>query len=119
MALDLAHRHAARVQAENLLVKAVEPGLALGDQQWLEAAGPVAWHSDVDLAVVGQDRLRAGAVAAVAATAAGRIALLVAKMLAQLRTKRPLNQRLLQLLEKPVRTSEVFRLLIVSKQLIQ
>ena len=64
-----------------------------------------------------QDRLRAGAVAAVTAAAAGRVPLLVAKMIAQLRTKRPLNQRLLQLLEKSVRTCEVFRLLIVSKQL--
>jgi NAD(P)-dependent dehydrogenase (short-subunit alcohol dehydrogenase family) len=67
----------------------------------------------------GQDRLRAGPVAAIAAAAAGRVPLLVAKMIAQLRTKRPLNQRLLQLLEKPVRTCEVVRLLIVSKQLIQ
>src|SRR5437870_1741190 len=40
-------------------------------------------------------------------------------MIAQFRAKRPLNQRLLQLLEKPLRTREVFRLLIVSKQLIQ
>src|SRR5215212_7832046 len=119
MPLDLAHGHAARVQAENLLVKAVEPGLTLGDQQRLEAAGPVAWHRNVDLAILGQDRLRAGPVAAIAAAAAGRIALLVAKMLAQFRTKRPLNQRLLQLLEKTVRACEVLGLLIVSKQLIQ
>ena len=69
--------------------------------------------------VLGQDRLRAAPVAAIAAAPASRVPLLVAKMIAQLRTKRPLNQRLLQLLEKPVRTSEVFRLLIVSKQLIQ
>ena len=71
------------------------------------------------LPVLGQDRLRAGPVTAIAAAAASRVPLLVAKMIAQLRTKRPLNQRLLQLLEKPVRTCEVFRLLIVSKQLIQ
>jgi hypothetical protein len=34
-------------------------------------------------------------------------------MIAQLRAKRPLNQRLLQLLEKPVRACEVLGLLIV------
>src|SRR5215216_2171109 len=119
MPLDLAHRHAARVEAQNLIVEAVETGLALGDQQRLEAAGPVAWHRDVDLAVLGQDRLRAGAVAAIAAAAAGRVSLLVAKMIAQFRSKRPLNQRLLQLLEKPVRACEVLGFLIVSKQLIQ
>jgi hypothetical protein len=49
MPLDLAHRHAARVKAQNFVVEAVEPRLALGDQQWLEAAGPVARHGDVDL----------------------------------------------------------------------
>src|ERR1700730_4711965 len=93
----------------------LEPRLALGDQQRLEAAGPVARDRDVDLAIIGQDRLRAGAVAAVAAATAGWIALLVAEMLAQLRSQRPLDQRLLQPLEKPVRTRQVFRLLIVSK----
>jgi hypothetical protein len=39
--------------------------------------------------------------------------------IAQLRTKPPLNQRLLRPLEKPVRTCGVFRLLIVGKPLIQ
>ena len=82
MALDLADRHAARVEAEEYLVKAVEPGLALGDQQRLQAAGPVARHRDVDPTIIGQDGLRAGAVAAVAAAAAGQIALLVAEMFA-------------------------------------
>ena len=119
VALDLAHRHAARVEAQDLVVEAVEPGLALGDQLRLEAAGPVARDRDLDLAVLGQDRLRARPVAAVAAAAAGRVALLVAKMLGQLRTKRALDQRLLQLLEKPVLAGQVFGLLIVSKQLIQ
>jgi hypothetical protein len=99
MALDLTHRHAAGIEAENLLVKAVEPGLALGDQQRLEAAGPIARDRDVDLAIIGQDSLRAGAVAAVAAATAGRVPLLVAKVLAQLRPKRSLDERLLQLLE--------------------
>jgi hypothetical protein len=52
MALDLAHCHAARVEAQNLVIEAVEPGLALGDQLRLEAARPVARDRDVDLAVV-------------------------------------------------------------------
>jgi hypothetical protein len=115
MALNLTHRHAARVEAQNLVVEAVEPRLAFGDQQWLEAAGPVARDGNIDLAILGQNRLRARAVAVVAAAAARRIALLVAKMLTQLRAKRTLDQRLLQLLEKPVRTRQVLRLLIVSK----
>jgi hypothetical protein len=107
MALDLAHRHAARIEAENFLVKAVEPGLALGDQQRLEAAGPVARNGNLDLAIVGQDGLGAGAVAAVATATAGRVALLVAEMFAQLGSQRAFDQRLLQLFEKPIRASQV------------
>ena len=39
MALDLAHRHAAGVKAQDLVVEAVEAGLALGNQLRLECAG--------------------------------------------------------------------------------
>ncbi len=45
--------------------------------------------------------------------------LLVAKMIAQFRAKRPLNQCLLQLLEKPIRACDIFGLLVISKQLTQ
>ena len=117
--LDLAHRHAARVEAQNLAVEAIEPGLALGDQLRLEAADAVAWHRNVDLAILGQDRLCARSVAAVAAAAARRIAFLVAQVLGQLGPERPLDQRLLELLEKPIVARQVFGLLVVSKQLIQ
>jgi hypothetical protein len=65
VALDLAHRHAAGVQAENLVVETVEARLPLGDELRLEAAGPVARHRNLDLAILGQDRLRARPVAAV------------------------------------------------------
>src|SRR5262249_1989754 len=82
-------------------------------------AGAVAWYSDLDFAIVGQNRLRAGAVSAVAAAAAGRVAFLVAQVIGQLGPERALDQRLLQLLEKTVVTSQVFRLLIVSQQLIK
>jgi hypothetical protein len=42
VALDLAHRHAAGIEAHDLVVEAIELGLALGDQLRLEAAGAVA-----------------------------------------------------------------------------
>ena len=105
----------ARVQAQNLLIEAVEAGLAFADQLRLEAAGAVARDSNLDRAIVSQKRFRAGAVAAVTAAAAGRIALLVAQMLGQLGSQRTLDQGLLQLLEKTVVASQVFRLLIVSE----
>src|SRR6266516_149415 len=119
MALDLPHRHAAGVEAQNLVVEAVEPPLALGDQLRLEAARPVARHRKLDLAVLGEDRLRARAVAAVAAAAAGRITLLVTQVFGQLHSERALDQRPLELLKKPIFPRQVLGLLIVSKQLIQ
>jgi hypothetical protein len=57
--LDLADRHAAGIQAQDLVVEAVEPGLALGDELRFETAGAVARHRNLDLAVLGQDRLAA------------------------------------------------------------
>jgi hypothetical protein len=88
--------------------------LALGDELRLETAGTVTRNRDLDLAVLRQDRLAAAPVAAIARSAAGRIALLVAEMFAQLSAERALDQGLLQLLEQPVVPGQVLRLLIVS-----
>jgi hypothetical protein len=44
VALDLAHRHAARVEAQDFLIEPIEAGLTFGDQLRLEAAGPVSRH---------------------------------------------------------------------------
>src|SRR5579864_7910897 len=119
VALDLSHRHAAGIEAQNLVVEPGEMRLALGDQLRLEAAGTIARHRNLDLAILGQERLRARPVAAVAFAASCKIALLIAEMLGQLRSQRSLDQRLLQLLEEPVLPGQVLRLLIVSKQLIK
>ena len=119
MALDLPHRHAAGIQAQDLVIEAIEPGLPLGDQLRLEAAGAIARHGNLDLAILRQDRLRARPVAAVAGAPAGGIALLVAQMLGQLGPKRSLDQPLLQLFEQPILAGQVFGLLIFSKQLIK
>ncbi len=71
VALDLGNRHATRVEAQDLVVEAVEPGLAFGDQLRLEAAGAVAWDGNLDHSVLGEQHLRTRAVATVAAAAAG------------------------------------------------
>src|SRR6516162_4343410 len=91
----------------------------LGDQLRLEAANPVARDRNRDLAILRQDRLRARPVAAVAAAAARGIALLVTQMVGQLSAKRPLDQGLLELLEKPIVPRQILGLFIVSQQLIQ
>lgn len=87
---------------------------SLGDQLRFEAACPIARHCNIDLAILGEDRLRAGAVAAVAAAAAGGIALLITQMFGQLRSERPFDQRLLELIEKSIFPRQILRLLILS-----
>src|SRR5438874_3358329 len=99
MALDLAHRQAARVEADDALVEAGEPRLALGHDLRLEASVAIARHRQVERAVIRQHRLRRIPIAAVAAAPARRIALLVAEMLGQLGPEHALQERLLQLLE--------------------
>src|SRR5579863_4092991 len=119
MALDLAHRQPSRVKADDLVVEAIEAGLPLGDQPRFERTGAVARYLNLDFALIRQNRLRARAVAAIAAAAARRIALLVAKVIAQLRSKRPLDQRLLETPENPVLVRQVFRFRIATQYLIQ
>ena len=65
MALDLAHRHAARVHRHDLVVEAGKPSLIALDQLWIERAFPVARNADVDLRRLRQDRLLRIAVAPV------------------------------------------------------
>jgi hypothetical protein len=95
VALNLAHRHAARVKAQNLLIKAVKARLSFGDQLRFEAPSAIARHRNLDLAILGQNRLRAGPVAAVTGPAPGRIAFLITEVLAQFGPERALNQGLL------------------------
>ncbi len=82
VAMDLAHRHTPCVKDDDFIVEAVEASLALGDQPQLERAGAIARYFDGNVAVFGQYRLGARAVAAVVRAAARWIALLVAEMIA-------------------------------------
>src|SRR5437016_4637317 len=59
--------------------------------------GAVARHLDFNLAVVRQQRFAARAVAAVARPAARRVALLIPKVMGQLRPQRALQKRLSRL----------------------
>lgn len=93
--------------------------LALGNKLGLETAGAIARDRQTDLAILGQDGLGPRAVAAVAAAAPSRIALFVTEMIGKLGAQRPLDQRLLQLLENPVIAGQIFRLLIARQQLVE
>jgi hypothetical protein len=51
--LDLPHRHATGVKAQDLVIEAIEPRLTLGNQLRLEAARSIARDRNLDLAVLG------------------------------------------------------------------
>ena len=93
---DLARAHASGVHRDHLVVEAREAALVLGDQLGIEAGLPVARDLQIQLAAVGEDRLAAIAVAAVAR-------LLTSEMMVHLGIQRALGERLLQLVEKAVR----------------
>ena len=95
-ALDLAHRHAARIHGDDLVVEAREAALVLGDQDRLEAALAVARHLDAHRTSVGQHSLGAGAVAVVARILGLGRARRVAQVVAELGAQRALDQRLLE-----------------------
>ena len=104
------------VERQDAVVETVQAALALGHDRRLEAAVAVARNRQLDRAVLGQHRLARMAVAAVARAAACRIALLVAQAIGQLGAQRPLQKRLLQLLEKPLIAQKVFRRLVIGQQ---
>jgi hypothetical protein len=96
-------RHAAGVEAEDPLVEAGQPGLALGDQLRLERALAVARSPDVDRPELGLHRLRRRAVADVAGAAGRRLPGRVAQVLAQLGAERRLDHTPGELRHKPAR----------------
>jgi hypothetical protein len=67
---DLAGRHAARVERDDLVAEVAERGLPLGDDLGIEAGVTVARGLDLDLAEVAANGLGRTAVAAVAGAAA-------------------------------------------------
>jgi hypothetical protein len=115
MALDLADCHATRIEAQDLVVDTVEPRLSFRDQLRLEAANAVARDGNLDLAIVGQDRLRTRPIAAVATASTVGIALFISQVLSEFCAERPLDQRLLELLEEPILACEILGLGIVGK----
>src|SRR5215470_11338712 len=52
MRLDLANRKPAGIEADDPVVKALDPGLAFGNNLRLEAAVTVAWHGQIDRPVI-------------------------------------------------------------------
>lgn len=87
-------------QGQDHLVDAAQTPLALLDDLWLEAAGAVTRHRDLDGADVGQHGLGADAVAGVPAAGTGRIVLVIAKVVGDFALQSGLQHALGQLLEE-------------------
>src|SRR5215510_2024765 len=77
-----------------------------------------ARHRDLDRPVIADHGLARIPIAAVAAAAAGRIALLISQMFAQLGTERTFQQALLEFLEQPLLAEQILRRAVALQQLL-
>jgi hypothetical protein len=118
VSLDLANREAPGIEADDPIVEPMEPGLPFGDDLRLKAAIAVARHRDLDRSVIADHGLARIPVAAVAAAAAGRVALLVSQMLAQFGAERPFQQALLKFLEQTLLAEQILRRAVALQQLL-
>ena len=112
--LDIAHAHAAGVEAEDLVVEPGQAGLALGHQLWLEAALAIARRLDRDAPELGAHGLLGRAVAMVGRAARRRLPGLVAKVLGQLGAQRGLDHPARQLREQAARAGNLLGLKAVQ-----
>ncbi len=118
MTLDFTHGHAAGVERQNLVVKARPTGLVLRDDLRLKAAVAVTGNFYRQLAKVALEGFAALAVAGVARRVGNALILGVAQVFSHLGLKGSLHQFLGEQLEQAVLTDEVFRLLVVSQQVV-
>src|SRR5215218_829535 len=84
----------------------------------LERPLPITRQLDLDLSVIGDQRLRRPAVTAMRLTLGRLSRELVAEMVRQLSRRRTLNHALRQLLQQPIRTRDRLRALTTGEQLI-
>ena len=97
--LDLTGAHAARVERDHLVVETRQPALVFADQHRIKARLAVARNGDLDLAVVGQHALAAGAVAVVLAFPGCPI---LGQVVLELGRHQPVQKGLLQLAQQAV-----------------
>ena len=91
--LDVADRHPAGVEADDLLVQPAQAALALGDQPGGEAGVPVAGHVQAQRPDLAGDRLGCRAVAAVGTAPPRRVPGRIAQMVGELGGQPPLQHR--------------------------
>jgi hypothetical protein len=101
---DLARAHPTRIHRHDLLVEARKAALILGKQLRVEARLTVSRDRELKRAAIGQNRLAAVAIAAVAS------GLFTREVAIHLRVQRPLRQRLLQLIEQAIALESCLRI---------
>src|SRR6266496_3094499 len=107
MRRDLPGSQSLRSERDHQLIDTGESALALLDDLRLERPITIARDVDLDLANLGQDRLRAASVARVALVATlGRV-LRIAEVVLHLHLERGLEHRLRQIAQKTARTNEL------------
>jgi hypothetical protein len=99
--LDVADRHPAGIEGDDHVVDPAQAPLALRDQPWFEAAGPVTRHVQIDVADLAGDRFRGRAVARVREEPCFRIALLITDVIGQLGLQPALQRGLDQTRHEP------------------
>ena len=121
--LDLAHAQAARVEADDRFVEAVELAPVLGDEGGLEVAVAVAGDFDGDLAVVAAQGFGAVAVAGVGRASGGAFrrapVLVVAEMGGQLGVEDAVDEAFLEFGEQSVGAKQVAGLAVVLEELVE
>ena len=113
--LDLAGRHPARVQGEDLLVEAVERTSVLGHDPRLEARVAIPRQLDRHRPIDRPQRLRARAVAPVRLPLRRPSPRRVAEVLLELGAGGTLDQPLAQPVDQPIRAGQLLRPLVLTR----
>ncbi len=119
MRADVTDRQSSGIQTDDLVIHAIDPGLALLHQFRLETAIPVTRHGDRHLPVLTLQPLGRRAVAPIGLSQRGVLAILVAQMRSQFGTQHPLHEPDLELLHQPGIAKQILRPLAALQQLVQ
>ena len=117
MRRDVAHRHAAGVEREDLLVQARQSRLALADQPRLERRRAIARRAHLDRPQLALHCLGRVPVTEVAGAARGRLPRRVAEVLGQLGAQRGLDHTAGELRDQPARTGDLIGLKALQRVL--
>jgi hypothetical protein len=115
---DVTDRHAAHVERDDLVVKAIEAPLVVAHDLGLKRAGAIARRADRHAAALGVQRLGGAGVAAVGGPARRRVPAPVAEVVGQLGVHRALDEPPGQLRQQPALAGDLRRRARAGQQLV-